>query len=446
MDSWLCLSRGRAGIDISAATSMTIEDVCATLTQQSMLYSRATTPPIPKPSPGQSIKFPKGRKNGIARRHHLQRTQSQKSPLDSPTTSTADDGHKKDTPFVPPTEYEIRWDAEKVGSWLAEWERKRYGKLKLEKLKWSPFLLARMKKTEAEGAIMVADLEMKNDAEVEVEVVAEGDGQSGQSGDLAETLNTDGAIAAVTPASEADLGPDYVLPTSIVPSAREKRLTSAANEPWSPSPFARQPSLAASAADGKMDEDEALAAKLALEEQRADRQLRPRSRSTVPARIESSMSPKKRRMAGESDEVSAERKEREESPPKRSRDCATMSPMPGQHSRKASVVKSNGHGHAQGNGDVSGPLNGTSDDGSVRMSISAETPIAPILHIDTGVEMMGDDELDFGSPLTGLTSRQSMPRDDPIGEDAFLPANGIIGGVHLKAFERLEAGLGGLDG
>jgi hypothetical protein len=43
---------------------MTIEDVYTTLVHHSMLSVREMSPPIPKPSPGQSIKFPKGRKNG----------------------------------------------------------------------------------------------------------------------------------------------------------------------------------------------------------------------------------------------------------------------------------------------------------------------------------------------------------------------------------------------
>jgi hypothetical protein len=109
---------------------MTIEDIHTTLLQQNMISMRDATPPPIRPSPGQSIKFPKGRKNGIARRH-LQRTQTQ-------------DDESIKQPFVSPTIYEITWDRVKVDQYLETWESKGYLKLKPEKLKWSPFLLNRM--------------------------------------------------------------------------------------------------------------------------------------------------------------------------------------------------------------------------------------------------------------------------------------------------------------
>ena len=118
-------------LDISTATSMTVEDVCTALTQNGMLYARDVTPPPARPSPGQSIKYPKGRKNGIARRH-LQRK------------LTKDDENSKH-PFVTPTDYQISWDREIVNQYLANWENKGYLRLKPEKLKWSPFLLSRVK-------------------------------------------------------------------------------------------------------------------------------------------------------------------------------------------------------------------------------------------------------------------------------------------------------------
>ncbi|KAF9000600.1 hypothetical protein BDQ17DRAFT_1245247 [Cyathus striatus] len=117
--------------DISTATSMTIEDVCETLIQQNMIYIRELTPPAIRPSPGQSIKFPKGRKNGIARRQ-LQRMQ---------TKDKDTDGSKG--PFVPPKYYEIRFDRSKVRSYIETWEAKGYLKLKPEKLQWTPYLISR---------------------------------------------------------------------------------------------------------------------------------------------------------------------------------------------------------------------------------------------------------------------------------------------------------------
>lgn len=134
--------------DICIATSMTMEDVHTTLTQQDMITARDATPPHVRPSPGQSIKFPKGRKNGIARRH-LQRTQ---------TTDRAEQREASKGPFVPPTQYEIRWDRERVAEFLRTWEAKGYLTLKPEKLQWSPYILAKTHKTEAFGAADTAGL------------------------------------------------------------------------------------------------------------------------------------------------------------------------------------------------------------------------------------------------------------------------------------------------
>jgi len=88
----------------------------------------------PKPLPGQAIRFPKGRKNGVARKH-LQRTQTH-------------DDEKVKGPFVTPTKYEIHWDPAKVEAYLAKWEAKNYLTLKPEMLKWSPFIVARTRKTD----------------------------------------------------------------------------------------------------------------------------------------------------------------------------------------------------------------------------------------------------------------------------------------------------------
>ncbi|KAG8213081.1 hypothetical protein J3R82DRAFT_11475 [Butyriboletus roseoflavus] len=63
--------------DISRATSMTIEDIFTVLMQQDMITVDTAVPNPARPSPGQSIKFPRGRRNGIARRH-LQRPNPQK--------------------------------------------------------------------------------------------------------------------------------------------------------------------------------------------------------------------------------------------------------------------------------------------------------------------------------------------------------------------------------
>ncbi|KAI0329070.1 hypothetical protein GY45DRAFT_920930 [Cubamyces sp. BRFM 1775] len=119
--------------DISVATSMTIEDIYNMLVHLGMISTQDSAH-SPRPLPGQSIKFPKGRKNGIARKN-LQRTQTH-------------DDEKSKGPFVPPAKYRVQWDPEQVEQYLARWESKGYLKLKPEKLKWSPFILSRAKKTQ----------------------------------------------------------------------------------------------------------------------------------------------------------------------------------------------------------------------------------------------------------------------------------------------------------
>ncbi|KAJ3483926.1 hypothetical protein NLJ89_g12022 [Agrocybe chaxingu] len=121
--------------EISSATSMTHEDVCNTLVQQNMLFIREPTPPPIKPSPGQAIKYPKGRKNGIARRQ-LQRLQSQQHLQDK-------DADGKGRPFALPKHYEIHFDRAKVQEYVANWEKKGYMRLKPEKLQWTPYIVSR---------------------------------------------------------------------------------------------------------------------------------------------------------------------------------------------------------------------------------------------------------------------------------------------------------------
>lgn len=110
---------------------MTMEDVYNTLTQLNMIFVGEASPPPIRPSPGQTIKFPKGRKNGIARKH-LQRVQTQDKELD---------GVK--APFVIPKNYEIQFDRTKVEEYLSNWESKGYLKLKPEKLQWTPYIMTR---------------------------------------------------------------------------------------------------------------------------------------------------------------------------------------------------------------------------------------------------------------------------------------------------------------
>ncbi|KAF8274749.1 hypothetical protein EI94DRAFT_1712954 [Lactarius quietus] len=123
--------------DISNATSMTVEDVYNTLCAHDLIDVLAV--PTPKPLPGQSIKLTKNRKTVVARRHLIR-------------SQTNDDDVTKG-PFVPPTQYEIHWDPRHVKSYLDKWEAKGYTTIKPEKLKWSPFLLARVKKSDADSRL-----------------------------------------------------------------------------------------------------------------------------------------------------------------------------------------------------------------------------------------------------------------------------------------------------
>ncbi|KAG6861356.1 hypothetical protein C0995_001089 [Termitomyces sp. Mi166 len=123
------------------ATSMTIEDIFNTLTQQGMISAREVTPPPVKPLPGQSIRINKGRKSGNVARRNLQRQ----------TQSAAPEPPKG--PFVAPTQYEIAWGREKVSQYLRAWETKGYLQLKPEKLQWSPYVLTRKDKAEKERLV-----------------------------------------------------------------------------------------------------------------------------------------------------------------------------------------------------------------------------------------------------------------------------------------------------
>lgn len=117
---------------------MTIEDILTILVQQDMIVIESTSQNPTRPSPGQSIKFPRGRKNGIARKH-LQRPNPQKQ------MEGGVGGSKSNGPFVAPAHYEICWDQEKVEHWLGVWEKKGNLTLKPERLKWTPFVLSRTK-------------------------------------------------------------------------------------------------------------------------------------------------------------------------------------------------------------------------------------------------------------------------------------------------------------
>ena len=300
-------------IDISAATSMTIEDIYTTLTQQKMILARETTPPPVRPSPGQSIKFPRGRRHGVARRH-LQRTQT-KDDVETPVAVL----------FRPPTQYVIRWDRERVTQYLAAWESKGYLQLKPEKLKWSPFLLARMTKSD------VVDMDAA-DLTAEVDLVS-GSGTpnppyNGSATPISSVENTFHDEVRVTPSGDDDFKPEEddephlpvfasleitdnhrsvtsEQPESSLPQRRPRgrpkrpKASNSLNGHSSPAHgltgghrTRSDAVLMLKTGEQSLAGDEALAAKLALEEQRSSRSLRTRPSSISVTR---SSSPKKRR-------------------------------------------------------------------------------------------------------------------------------------------------------
>lgn len=263
-----------------------MEDVCKTLIQQNMIFIREPTPPPIRPSPGQSIKFPRGRKNGLARRQ-LQRLQTQnQETLDSHGSNSA--------VFVPPKRYEIQFDREKVNEYMSNWERKGYLKLKPDKLKWTPYLTTRT-------------LQEEN-----VPVLAGMDGTVDDSSKATSTQPT-------TPGCQVDCLTESVvveeedeLPSVVegrtwrVKEADIDRPTRSLRASCSPGarvqtpPRGQQFEEAASGMTGRgvleVDNDEAFAAKLAIEEEmqqngqlrsgRNERQMRTKSRKR--RRIESS--------------------------------------------------------------------------------------------------------------------------------------------------------------
>ena len=152
-------------LDISTATSMTIEDICSVLNQQGMIqHKRDNTPfsPSLRPLPGQSIRSIRGRKSGTTRKH-LQRKQ------------TDDDSSRG--PFVPPKEYEVVWDPVVVKAYLDKWSEKGYLTLKPEKLKWSPFILQRSTKPATNAPLTVVD----HGTEVNILDVTAKKGEDGES-------------------------------------------------------------------------------------------------------------------------------------------------------------------------------------------------------------------------------------------------------------------------
>ncbi|KAL4268783.1 MYST (SAS/MOZ) family protein [Pleurotus pulmonarius] len=298
--------------DISNGTSMTIEDVYNTLVQQNMITTCETTPSA-RPSPGQSIKYPKGRRAGVARRA-LQRTQTQ------------DDDVAKG-PFVPPKSYRIHWDQEKVSSYLTNWEGKGYLRLKPEKLKWTPFLVSRaelLTPALEDGPSRERDGKEERQSEASTNA-PRGESTSSRQAGSPEAHSQNDTLPVHSPLSSVDgsRGPPLSIdtgqsssPPPIPPTLSRRRTRSQYTpSPSTPSPSTSRPRVTRSSSrrvlshnsDDILAEDEALAALLQDEEQRPRRQLRSRQDSSIqPPRLSptpaKSFSLKRKRIESPEDE------------------------------------------------------------------------------------------------------------------------------------------------
>ncbi|KAJ7758859.1 hypothetical protein DFH07DRAFT_867970 [Mycena maculata] len=446
--------------DICMATSMTMEDVHTTLTEQGMITVREVTPPRVKPSPGQSIKFPKGRKNGVARRH-LQRTQTaDKANVVDPEAAKR--------PYLPPTQYEIRWDRDKVTEYLQNWEAKGYLTLKPEKLQWSPYIFAKMQKTEALEAPDTSALMTT------AKLALNGNGAHAGGALLSNGLLTPNGIDMPRglPSVEESVGelPTEFPPRSVSPAEKDQQMELdrefatqlAADTPRTRLRTRSSQSLAATPTrkpsyirpekgkqrqlpqsdDDDEDEDDAV--------EQPGRHLR--SRGVAPdlllAQSSSSKStrrpasPKKRRRVDSSSEEE-EREEEEES-------SSSMPPVP---LRTSSPVL-NGQNHQPAEADVCAqepPSQAPNGMDATRQPVGAVCannderlprsvpPIKTIVVETGGRETPVDDTVkseDLGTPLTSLPGRQSTRSDDTVvmmDLDLPLPVDGKDGQLGMLA-------------
>lgn len=399
---------------------MTIEDIYNTLVQQDMISTREPTPPPVKPIPGQSIKFPKGRKNGIARRT-LQRTQTIEKDPETPKG-----------PFSAPKHYEIRWDRDKVAKFLRTWEGKGYLRLRPEKLQWSPYLLTRNK------------VDMPVPAEPSISATPSGQAPpSGDGGFVNRSPTPNGRIRErsvkllgvdppdklfIPPSrtirhirspekSVAEVGPDVVYMSEEVPPLVSKRRPRSQSRQLSniSTPKRKTPVgdlrstrvTRRSRTEHRLDaagEDEAFAVKLALEEQRQGRHLR--SRTGEPGQEHKRASPasstslittksRKRRRVDSSPEVE------ESSPPLSSAGSDVKEP------HKTEPRQSNGYSIPE------------------LPKIARASAPEPVPMVDDTPEPAHIDVVkseDLGTPLTSVTSRQS---DTVLGTDPTLEGKSV---------------------
>ena len=120
--------------DISADTSMTLEDVFLTLKYENMV-TIFDTPPRETPAPPPTYSRPRGR----SRRGGRSLT-NRRAPR--PDSSTPAESEEKDKVVIP-SRYEIVWDAEYIEAVLRKSESRGFLSLRPERLKYHPFLVSR---------------------------------------------------------------------------------------------------------------------------------------------------------------------------------------------------------------------------------------------------------------------------------------------------------------
>ncbi|KAG8708692.1 hypothetical protein FRC08_018768 [Ceratobasidium sp. 394] len=124
-------AKGRVRIrDISAATSITPEDVYETLRENNLITGPGTS------VDGQSAATPRPRARGRPGRPPGRPSEKQKQGQQA-------HGHEPSPPVVLPRKYSIRWNPVDVEGYVANWERKGHLRLKPDRLKWVPYRLSR---------------------------------------------------------------------------------------------------------------------------------------------------------------------------------------------------------------------------------------------------------------------------------------------------------------
>jgi len=422
---------------------MTIEDVCNTLTQQNMIYVREPMPPPIRPSPGQSIKFPRGRKNGLARRQ-FQKLQAQDNPTVDGRTSTQAGAPAL---FVPPKHYEIHFDREKVSEYLRNWEAKGYVKLKPEKLQWTPYITTRIPQEanlpampamdtvldeSSKGSTQPSTPAAENDDSAESEDVERDDDELPSIVDRPgrtrrrsmKTATMDLPTLRSTRSHRVRSASPPL--SSLTPSRSLRTRSSNANVvPLSedtPSLRSTQRGTAGKKTSGRaqvdmVSNDEAFAVQLAMEEQMQQRQLRSRRNELqsenklavqVPGPTKTIQS-RKRRRVDSSPEVVDEEDQAESEHPADDGDAGQMDVDP------VVVPRVNGN-------EVHDLVNERQPDDGVETDTPEQTLVN---HVSTEEESAVVQEVvevlvvdvkseDAGTPLTSLTSRQSVPSDDTV--------------------------------